>query len=557
MERVASITQSSSRDSVEKNHELEFQDEEEICTDDTKTICTENQINDLIIASEVNKMLLARNYWPIGVIIRLVLPLVKGVARGWIRGWQEIRGTNALRLLKNVRPSRQLLTNLFAFTANSLSLGLSSVQVVYKIDPLLKMIKLRNRQTVPKISIPHQVVQQSDNVPEKCVSLNILAQPESGPIRADVIFIHGLHGSLVNTWKQGLWNSQGRRVRREFKRPPKPPIRPPKRQRHSRSSLFDSPHSSKRRRFCASNSMDSDIADSTERPILERDCSIDYSYDCDNTNDDTVVSYLEEIEYNFSTFRMRMDDMDEDKSVPDNDEETIRNEQLPPHTNSSYSKCWPGDWLPLDCPGVRVISLNYTTDPYLWRPVWIKKRIRSSLAERSREMMKMLTEIGVGSGHPIVWVGHSKGGIFIKQMIVDAWECGKAVMAPIWQQSRGILFYSVPHRGSPLADFNLPLLRQSIELTEIKKNCTGLLELHRRFVALYRSGQLKLDVFSFVETALTLMSVMYLRIVGIDSADPGIGEVCGVHLDHREICKPTSRECILYTKLTKMINKVS
>lgn len=67
-------------------------------------------------------------------------------------------------------------------------------------------------------------------------------------------------------------------------------------------------------------------------------------------------------------------------------------------------------------------------------------------------------------------VGHSKGGIFIKQMIVDAWECGKAVLAPIWQQTRGILFYSVPHRGSPLADFNLPLLRQSIELTEIKKS---------------------------------------------------------------------------------------
>lgn len=40
------------------------------------------------------------------------------------------------------------------------------------------------------------------------------------------------------------------------------------------------------------------------------------------------------------------------------------------------SKCWPKDWLPLDCPGVRVIALNYTTDPYLWRPVWINKRCR-------------------------------------------------------------------------------------------------------------------------------------------------------------------------------------
>ena len=44
--------------------------------------------------------------------------------------------------------------------------------------------------------------------------------------------------------------------------------------------------------------------------------------------------------------------------------------------NEPYSKCWPRDWLPKDCPGVRVIALNYTTDPYLWRPLWVTKRNR-------------------------------------------------------------------------------------------------------------------------------------------------------------------------------------
>lgn len=39
--------------------------------------------------------------------------------------------------------------------------------------------------------------------------------------------------------------------------------------------------------------------------------------------------------------------------------------------------------------------------------------------------------------------------------------------------------------------------------------------------------------------------------------DPGIGEVCGVHLDHREICKPRSEECLLYKELVKMIESVS
>lgn len=58
------------------------------------------------------------------------------------------------------------------------------------------MMKLRNTQVVPKNSIQKSVtIQQLDNVPEKCVSLNILAEPENGPIRADVIFIHGLHGN--------------------------------------------------------------------------------------------------------------------------------------------------------------------------------------------------------------------------------------------------------------------------------------------------------------------------------------------------------------------------
>lgn len=540
-------------------------------------IILQNDENSLLLASsQINRMKVA-----LGVVARLVVPLFNGVARGW----QGIRDTSVLQVLNNVQASRQLLTNLLAFAANSVSLGLSTVQVVHKIDPLLKMMKIR-KQTVPNriaLTIPPTAVAQRclEDVPEKCVTLNVLAEPPPGSsIRADIVFIHGLHGSLVNTWKQGQWNSEGRRV--NFQRPPKPPIRPPKRPRHSRTTLFDPPHRSKRPKFgghnilstttsssaCTSTSsgvsLDGDSSNiSDDFKILSDDCHIDYTYDCEydsGANNNDVIEYYSDIEKSIPTFRLR-----EEHDVPDMNDfnDSNYNDQRSDSGRSStsncgeYSRCWPGDWLPLDCPGVRVIALNYTTDPYLWRPIWIRKRNRTSLAARAREMMGLLSEIGVGVGHPIVWVGHSKGGIFIKQIMVDAWESGNAALAPLWRSSRGCLFYSVPHRGSPLADFNLPLMRQSIELVEIKKNSPGVLELHRRFVALYRSGHLKIDIFSFVETALTLMSVLYLRIVGIDSADPGIGEVCGVHLDHRQICKPRDRDCILYTKLTEMINKVS
>lgn len=80
--------------------------------------------------------------------------------------------------------------------------------VVHKIDPLLKMMKLRksvqeNRTTeeaeltkmVTPLTRQPSSLECLESGPEKCVTLNVLAEPPPGsPIRADVIFIHGLHG---------------------------------------------------------------------------------------------------------------------------------------------------------------------------------------------------------------------------------------------------------------------------------------------------------------------------------------------------------------------------
>lgn len=44
-----------------------------------------------------------------------------------------------------------------------------------------------------------------------------------------------------------------------------------------------------------------------------------------------------------------------------------------------------------------------------------------------------------------------------------------------------------------------------------------IMDLHRRFVSLCRKGILSMDVFSFIETKFTELSIFYLRIVGIDS----------------------------------------
>ncbi|XP_026819993.1 protein SERAC1 isoform X2 [Rhopalosiphum maidis] len=217
-----------------------------------------------------------------------------------------------------------------------------------------------------------------------------------------------------------------------------------------------------------------------------------------------------------------------------------------------FTNCWPRDWLPLDCPYVRVIAISYSTDPYLWRPIWLSKPDRTTMKDRGLEMISLLKNVHVGQ-HPITWVGHSKGGLFIKQILVHANE--NQHTHKIITNTRGILFYSVPHNGSPLANIKLPLFKRSIELQELVNDSQDIQKLQKTFHEIMNINS-QIQVKSFIETKLTLMKLIYLRIVSIQSADPGFGDLYGVPLDHRNICKPKNRNCFLYQELVNMIQSL-
>lgn len=221
------------------------------------------------------------------------------------------------------------------------------ITVTNRFDPLLRVIKLKKDQssltpspsalssprisicstssyssleslsnpasliaTIPKtLSLPYL----REEPPEKCVTCVVMAEPPPGqPITADIIFIHGLHGSLVNTWKQGLWKSEGRLE--GFDRPPKPPIRPPKRQRHSRSTLVVP--SSKRARYTDNFDIQNDEENDTfelkhKTQTINYDNKL-YTYECGDVTD---VQYMDDVEYSFPTFRLRIDDLELNETV--------------------------------------------------------------------------------------------------------------------------------------------------------------------------------------------------------------------------------------------------
>ncbi|CAB3231795.1 unnamed protein product [Arctia plantaginis] len=420
--------------------------------------------------------------------------------------------------------------------------------------------------------------------PEPKVECVVLHTPESPTL--DVIFVHGLYGSLGNTWRQGDWRSKYKLD------PTKVPLR-----NHTSNAC-----NCKRNQEEAYNNIHFTYETNLNETEINETDSFKQFNGCLKKILPHENSLITENFYNNTLLNLNKCDVGCGCVCDD-----------------CYSSCWPRDWIKEDFPGARVISINYTSDPYLWRPLWVKGSKRLRLHERAEQMIEQLLYLGVGK-RPIIWVGHSKGGLFIKQIYCQAYEayiktnkninekireedvgCGVSdrefddqefinisvhngdetddldtsddrndtvtltvssdnkedmhaleTRSSLWQRSAGFMFYSVPHRGSPLAAIKTPITSRSVELLEISKDCQLVLELQDRWLVATRSS--RPVVRSLVETCRTLMSVLWLRIVSVDSADAGVGSLHGVSVDHREICKPSSRSCLLYTELTDTIH---
>lgn len=516
---------------------------------------------------------------------KMVIPLTVAIYYAWVRKKHlMVRYLIAAGALGS--RFAHALPAFLSFIASHLATPTASIKASAlffpktKIDPILRPLrnKLRSVSAPVLSSAAESTEKQRQNLPpEKCVECLVLHDPGPQETIADVIFIHGLHGSLYNTWRQGQWKSKrggggedgnarrGSIIERTlgavasgekgkvFKLYPRPHAICKQSLRPSSTftgtfwkASFDPYVSPSDEAEGENGGGDSQTGiegvDGSERPSK------------DNNNEEE-----EDEDDDEGGVKMKLDEKlksggEIEKWTPESSSKG-QEEETEDHGQGGYSECWPRDWLPKDCPGTRVIALNYSTDPFLWRPIWIAKKNRTTIVERSQEMMDHLKSIGVGS-RPIIWVGHSKGGLFVKQMLVKAWESEDESLAGFYRQTKGIMFYSVPHRGSFLASLNLPLLRQSVELTEVIKDSPHVLDLHQRFLRLFEDVLSGVQVLSFTETDLTLMSIFFMRIVSVASADPNVGDFYGVSLDHREICKPRSRKCFLYRELANLINSV-
>ncbi|XP_014240974.1 protein SERAC1 [Cimex lectularius] len=275
---------------------------------------------------------------------------------------------------------------------------------------------------------------------------------------------------------------------------------------------------------------------------------------------DTTKSPID-LDCDLLDFEFVMTDLPLGVSGESNDTFTLTCKEMQEEMANDYcgdSQCWPKDWLPETCSGIRLIGVNYYSTISDWVS-WCPIRSRG-LLPKAKYLLENLIACGVGD-RPIVWITHSMGGLILKHMLLEASNTiDDPRYANFCKNSKAVFFFSTPHFGSPLiaqgnelyAFFFMP----SKEVEELKLNSPGLIELHERFKKLVSKYSMKIT--SFNETKATKFSVwdVELKCLTDMTMDSGTGVIYKLPLGHVDICKPSSRLSFVYQKISSTIRSI-
>jgi len=118
----------------------------------------------------------------------------------------------------------------------------------------------------------------------------------------------------------------------------------------------------------------------------------------------------------------------------------LQGHEIGSFTDKSTGVCWPRDLLPEAQPRTRVLSFGYNGDVYENTSVAGIRGNANSLLLRLRDARK-----GVDPGRPCVILGHSLGGLVVKQALLSATQDPQ--FRSLGRAIRGLLFFGVPHGG--------------------------------------------------------------------------------------------------------------
>lgn len=181
------------------------------------------------------------------------------------------------------------------------------------------------------------------------------------------------------------------------------------------------------------------------------------------------------------------------------------------------------------------------------------------LQDRAENVLPLLLSEKRLTRGSLVFVGHSLGGLLIKQFLRSAADrqANDARSAQFLSQVRRVAFIGTPHLGASLAqlaDWFRVLVRPSSSTAALKRNDPHL----RNLNVWYRDFVNGRDIEHLVLTE-TRRKWFGMQVVLPDSADPGLGVTRPIPIDadHNSIVKPRDRNSQVYVLLRDFLSEIN
>ena len=198
---------------------------------------------------------------------------------------------------------------------------------------------------------------------------------------------------------------------------------------------------------------------------------------------------------------------------------------------------WPKEWLPgdPDFKHVRIHTFGYHSD---WGETKGSNFNIHDFGQNLVEEIQSSPTIGRSHEVPIVLIGHSMGGLVIKEAVIQSRQ--NPEFKTIGDRIHSLYFLAVPHRGSDLAKVLNNVLKMAFHktknyVTNLERNSEAQQVINNSFRHFYKG----IHIHSFLESV--PMSLGYDSILVVDRGSATLGypeeHLQVLKADHRSICK--------------------
>ncbi|KAK7688526.1 hypothetical protein QCA50_008064 [Cerrena zonata] len=221
---------------------------------------------------------------------------------------------------------------------------------------------------------------------------------------------------------------------------------------------------------------------------------------------------------------------------------------------------WPRDLLGKDVKNIRIISWGYDSDVMKVFSSSSQDTIVGHAETLLTDIDSLRTDLEVKTLRPIIFIGHSLGGIVIKQALTRAHvyhATGGKDQGQIYKCTTGVIFLGTPHRGSEKASL-AQIFTNMVKLTgkqpnnailQALKRGSQILEEQRNNFASISANMRVVCAYEEYESGALGM------IVPKDSAvvDGREVEQIGIPADHKNVCKFLDAQSVGYRRVLHQV----